>query len=96
MMSKHIGILGHKVSDRVTGLSGVATSVSFDLYGCVQVWVNRGMGKDDRPLDGGWYDIARLEVESRVPAMSAPDYLDAGSPVSQGRKGPEMKGVPRD
>ena len=30
-------LLGLKVKDKVTGFTGIITSVSFDLYGCIQV-----------------------------------------------------------
>ncbi len=36
---EHMSVLGLWVSDEVTGFEGIATSVGFDLYGCVQVVV---------------------------------------------------------
>lgn len=36
LFKKHIDLLGFRVEDRVTGLVGVITSVTFDLYGCIQ------------------------------------------------------------
>jgi hypothetical protein len=39
MLDKHLDILGYEVTDRVTGFKGVVTSISFDLYGCVQALV---------------------------------------------------------
>ena len=35
-IEKHLDLLGRKVEDKVTGIKGVVTSVSFDLYGCIQ------------------------------------------------------------
>lgn len=32
-----LAVLGLPVRDKVTGFDGVITSVSFDLYGCIQV-----------------------------------------------------------
>lgn len=49
-MKKYLDILGHKVSDKVTGFNGVAVSVSFDLYGCIQVVVNPGLSSDGKPM----------------------------------------------
>ena len=42
-VQKHFKVLGYRVKDKVTGYTGVATSVCFDLYGCVQVTVNPGL-----------------------------------------------------
>jgi hypothetical protein len=39
-IEQHLTILGKPVRDRVTKMSGIATSVCFDLYGCIQVCVN--------------------------------------------------------
>ena len=32
----HLELLGQKVEDKVTGFRGVVTTISFDLYGCIQ------------------------------------------------------------
>jgi len=39
MFNKHLEMLGKEGFDVVTGFDGVITSVSFDLYGCVQAVV---------------------------------------------------------
>lgn len=59
---KHMEMLGLKVEDKVTGFKGVVTSVSFDLYGCVQTIVNPGVGEDKKPGESLWFDIGRLKV----------------------------------
>ncbi len=38
-VNEHIKFLGLQVRDEVTGFSGVVTSMSFDLYGCIQAVV---------------------------------------------------------
>jgi hypothetical protein len=86
---KHLSILGMRVADRVTGLVGVATSVGFDLYGCVQVIVNPGIDKDGKLRDQLWFDIARLEVVSAEPVMKQPDF--SSGHVAEGLKGPAEK-----
>ena len=43
---QHFKLLGMKVKDKVTGYSGVVTSLSFDLYGCVQAVITPITGKD--------------------------------------------------
>ena len=36
----HLERLGQNATDRVTGLSGVVVSISFDLYGCVSALIH--------------------------------------------------------
>lgn len=49
--------LGMQVKDRVLGISGVVTSVCFDLYGCVQADVHPGHDEKGEQLKSrGWYD----------------------------------------
>ena len=88
-IQKHLGILGFRVEDSVTGFKGVATSVGFDLYGCVQIIVNPGLGADGKLGDSQWFDIARLKVVSDAPVMAVPNF-DFGQ-VAEGKKGPAEK-----
>ena len=59
-IKSHLSILGKPVKDKVTGMKGIVSSVSFDLYGCIQVIVNPGLGKTaSRKISfgltlGGW------------------------------------------
>lgn len=87
-ITKHLSMLGLKVRDRVTGFTGVITSVSFDLYGCIQAVVHPGVngGKLD---DAIWFDIARLEVIEFTPVMELPNF--EFGPVAEGKKGPAEK-----
>jgi hypothetical protein len=84
-INKHMGLLGLKVKDKVTGMRGVVASVSFDLYGCVQAIVNPGMGQDGKLLEQVWFDVARLAVLDKKPVMQTPDF-ECG-PQAEGRKG---------
>ncbi|MDY6957648.1 MAG: hypothetical protein SVK08_00690 [Halobacteriota archaeon] len=77
--------LGYKGKDKVTGMQGVITSISFDLYGCNQVLLNPGLDKDGKPRDAGWYDSNRIEVISKDPIMNQPDFAN--------QKGPEIKPI---
>ena len=36
-VERHLDVLGYKVSDLITGVEGITTSVAFYLYGCTQV-----------------------------------------------------------
>ena len=91
-IEKHLTILGKNVQDKVTKLSGVATLVCFDLYGCIQVCVNPGLDKAGTPQDSHWYDIARLRITSDKPVMPLPDFMQ-GIQV-EGRQGPAEKPAP--
>ena len=88
-VKKHLSILGYPVRDRVTKISGVATSVCFDLYGCIQVAINPGVDKDGKPQEIYWYDIARLERTDSATVMDPPDY-EFGQ-TAEGFKGPSEK-----
>ena len=72
-MKKYMAILGKLVSDRVTGFSGVATTVAFDLYGCVQIVVTP-LAKDGKIEDGRWFDHKRLNVTDNKPVMDVPTF----------------------
>lgn len=93
-VQKHLALLGLRVEDRITGFKGVAVSVGFDLYGCVQAIVNPGMGPEGKLGESVWFDVARLKVMDPEPVMPVPDFtFDRESPegkaaVAEGRKGP--------
>ena len=85
---EHIEILGLEVKDKVTGFKGVATSISFDLYGCIQVVVNPGMDKDGKLGDQHWFDKNRLVLDGyRI--MPVPDYVTGR--FAEGDSGPAEK-----
>ena len=88
-IKEHFKLLGFKVRDRVTGFNGVASSISFDLYGCVQVAITPEIDKDGKTSDGHWFDVARLELKSDIPVMDIPNY-DFG-PQAEGKQGAAEK-----
>lgn len=90
-LKKHLSLLGMRVADRVTNQQGVVTSISFDLYGCIQAVVNPGLDKDGKPTESHWYDVARLEVTSLEPVMPQPSFEWTPEMVAAGRKGPAEK-----
>ena len=74
---KYLKMLGHECEDCVVGFNGVATSIGFDLYGCVQISIQPGVveGKDGK-IDyqaGFWLDIKRYKVVSKKPLMKVPE-----------------------
>lgn len=89
--TSHFDLLGKKVEDAVTGYKGVVTTISYDLYGCIQAVVTpEADGQDISP--GGWFDVTRLIVKSKKPVMALPDYNQGY--VSEGRKGAASKPLP--
>lgn len=89
---KHIELLGIKATDAVTGFEGVITTMSFDLYGCVQAVVTPPIDKDGKLKDGKWFDVTRLKLSDEPPVMELPDF-DKGY-VAEGRKGAAEKSLP--
>lgn len=89
---EHLAFLGLRVEDKVTGLTGVVTSVGFDLYGCIQAVVNPGLDKDGKSRESMWFDINRLKILSNEPVMERPNF-DFGL-QAEGKKGPAEKPVP--
>jgi hypothetical protein len=73
--------LGMKVKDKVLGVTGVVTSVCFDLYGCVQADVHPGVDKVGKALESrGWFDVSRLEITSSKRVMALPDFVRVPGP----------------
>lgn len=91
-IKKAFELLGKRVDDRITGVKGVATSLSFDLYGCIQLWINQPVGKDGNIPTGYWFDLERIRVLDDTHVITPPDFLsEAAAAVS----GPETKAPPR-
>jgi hypothetical protein len=88
-VKKHLDLLGMKAEDKVTGFAGVITSISFDLYGCIQAIVNPGVDKDGKLKDQCWFDIARLKITGESPVMDRPDF-QLGQ-LAEAKKGPAEK-----
>jgi len=88
--------------DKVTGLSGVCTSVAFDLFGCITVLVNPGLDDHGKPKDQQWLDISRVVTRmSQMPSqadfrvMEAPDYMvSVEERIVTGMKGASDKPIP--
>jgi hypothetical protein len=79
-IQKSINLLGFKAKDKVTGITGVITSICFDLYGCIQCLLNPGVGSDGKLMDLTWFDANRLEIISDKPVMNQPDFCQVPGP----------------
>lgn len=89
--TRHLNLLGLKARDKVTGLEGVITSLSFDLYGCVQA-ILTPPASDGKVPDGCWLDVNRLDSLSKKRVMDVPDF-DEGY-VAEANKGAAEKPLP--
>lgn len=85
MIEKHLGMLGKKATDRVTGYSGVIASISFDLYGCVQVVITPAVDEKGELKIGNWFDIARIVITDDIPVMDPPNFQEGY--VAEGKSG---------
>lgn len=72
----YLSMLGMKVEDRVTGIKGVATSLCFDLYGCIQICINPGLDKEGKQREQYWFDYQRLKINSKEPVMPQPNWCN--------------------
>jgi hypothetical protein len=88
-MKSHLQLLGLRARDCVTGFTGVITSVSFDLFGCVQAVIAPPLDAEGKIPEGRWFDVTRLVDLSEQPVMPRPDF-EQGL-VAEGRKGPADK-----
>jgi hypothetical protein len=73
-MQEYMKLLGLSVRDVVTGFTGVVSSVSFDLYGCVQTIVTPPIDEKGALGDGRWFDAKRLEIVNASPVMAVPSF----------------------
>ncbi len=87
---QHMGMIGQRVVDKVTGFAGVVTAMSFDLYGCIQAIVTPAVNKDTaKRAAGEWFDVQRLTVTDTTPVMEVPDF-ERGY-IAEGKKGAAPK-----
>ena len=89
MLEKHVSMLGLRVKDAVTGKIGCVTSISFDLYGCIQAVV-LVPETEKREQSNVWYDISRLTVVKGERVMPLPDFAGVAE-IAKGKKGPAEK-----
>lgn len=88
-VEKHLDLLGMRVQDKVTGFSGVVSSISFDLYGCIQAIVNPGIDNDGKMQEQHWFDVSRVKLTSSDPVIERPNY--AHGYQAEGRQGAAEK-----
>ena len=82
-IQESLGLLGCRVRDKVTGLSGIVTSISFDLYGCIQAIVHQGLNDKGELIDKKWFDVNRLTVINGEPVMEQPTFDSIPGPAEK-------------
>jgi len=94
MIQESIDLLGLKAKDKVSGMEGTITCVSFDLYGCVVAALSPQINKEGKVEDSKWYDIQRLDVtEERV--MAVPHFVAMARKPQEYSHGAADKPAPR-
>ncbi len=53
--------LGNEVTDRVTGIEGVVTTITYQMYNCPRVAINPTRENDAYSNDREWFDLPRVE-----------------------------------
>ena len=92
IIEQQIQLLGLKAKDKVTRFEGVITTMSYDLYGCVQVVITPEYdSKTNTQGEGRWFDVTRLDVSNKR-VMDVPDYENGY--VLSGQKGCAEKPLP--
>ena len=95
LIKETFSFLGHPVRDRVRGFTGIATSVSFDLYGCAHVLVTPPHDENRKVEEvsaSAWFDVKRLQKCGDA-IMTPPDF---GATKFGAENGPADKpGFPR-
>lgn len=82
--NKQVGIkLGSFVKDLLTGFTGIATSRTEYLYGCVHIGITScGLDKDGVPVGALLFDEQRvILVDKRNPVVSPDSKATSGGPV---------------
>ncbi len=92
MIKEHIELLGYKYTDKVTGFKGVASSIAFDLYGCVQIVLTPTSSPEGKIENCRYFDVTRLTKKSKKRVMEIPDFVRGY--VAEGKKGAAEKPLP--
>ncbi len=73
---KYLDLLGCTVTDKVTGVKGIAESISYDLYGCIHIAIRQPMNEKGEMPDSRWFDAKRLTVSLVERVMPLPAFDD--------------------
>lgn len=93
MITETIDMLGLRAKDKVTGYVGTISSVSFDLYGCVQLALTPDVSADGKLEGGHWFDVHRVDVQKKR-VMPVPNFAAAAVQPKDFKHGPAEKPAP--
>ncbi len=91
MIQGTIDLLGKRGRDKITGIEGLVESVTFDLYGCVQLCLRQVVKEDGKINDAMWMDVQRIEVQDSPRVMDVPDFTAAVTKPEDFSHGPAEK-----
>ena len=60
--------LGDRARDLVSGFTGIVTSKTIYLNGCIRYGLTPEATKDGRPIDAVWFDENELTVDAKAAA----------------------------
>lgn len=79
--------LGTKARDKITGLTGIATTKTQWLNGCLRVGIQPQEIKDGKPVDPSFFDVEQVEFlvgglvkESKRSGGPMPDPVRSADP----------------
>lgn len=86
MIKETVQLLGYKCKDKVSGFTGTIISVSFDLFGCVQIIVKPNVTAEGKLEEAHCFDVNRIEITSKERVMEVPpfDYVKLPAQYKQG------------
>jgi hypothetical protein len=85
--------LGDRVKDPISGFTGIATSITTWLHGCIRLGVvPEKLDKDGKPKDDRYFDQTQLVVlKEAVHKPMMLDVIEAPPEVRKSRGGPSRE-----
>jgi hypothetical protein len=73
-----INLLGKKARDRISGMTGVVSSIGFELCdNNMRAAISPPVDKDGKHVDGRWMSVSRIEVVGDEQVMPVPAFSTA-------------------
>ena len=73
-MDEYLKLMGYECEDRITGYKGIATSISFDLYGTIEMTLTPKTQEEKEARWGQWFHASRIKKISENPVMDVHDF----------------------
>lgn len=89
-----VNLLGATAKDKISGITGVVSSVCFDLYGCVQASLAQKSDDKGAVPASFWLDVSRLELQVVDRVMPVPSFASAAGALHAYDHGPAEKAPP--